>query len=221
MQYWATAGCAGRASGPPPPPPPPPPPSDRFQRAPHTKRNLRSFPLCWMTSGGKPTEAKSARSEALLPKQPARNPPKNRSFPEFRVELRECGFSAALSAGGQPALSANPGPPCTLSLFLTTKKMPSLAAGGRWRASQDKEIFRLSHSSPTPLPLITMIGGAVPVQQNAAEVQPGKVVTLGKAAPATRQMSQFFSARGLSSSTAAAATAGEELCVEIFSFRRH
>ena len=67
-----------------------------------------------------------------------------------------------------------------------------------------------------------MIGGAVPVQQNAAEVQPGKVVTLGKAAPATRQMSQFFSARGLSSkSTAAAATAGEELCVEIFSFRRH
>ena len=115
--------------------------------------------------------------------------------------MRECGFSAALSAGGQPALSANPGPPCTLSLFLTTKKMPSLAAGGRWRASQDKEIFRLSHSSPTPLPLITMIGGAVPVQQNAAEVQPGKVVTLGKAAPATRQMSQFFSARGLSSST--------------------
>ena len=99
--------------------------------------------------------------------------------------------------------------------------MPSLAAGGRWRASQDKEIFRLSHSSPTPLPLITMIGGAVPVQQNAAEVQPGKVVTLGKAAPATRQMSQFFSARGLSSSTAAAATAGVELCVEIFSFRRH
>ena len=74
---------------------------------------------------------------------------------------------------------------------------------------------------PHPLPLITMIGGAVPVQQNAAEVQPGKVVTLGKAAPATRQMSQFFSARGLSSSTAAAATAGEELCVEIFSFRRH
>ena len=113
--------------------------------------------------------------------------------------MRECGFSAALSAGGQPALSANPGPPCTLSLFLTTKKMPSLAAGGRWRASQDKEIFRLSHSSPSPLPLITMIGGAVPVQQNAAEVQPGKVVTLGKAAPATRQMSQFFSARGLSS----------------------
>ena len=56
-------------------------------------------------------------------------------------------------------------------------------------------------NSPTPLPLITMIGGAVPVQQNAAEVQPGKVVTLGKAAPATRQMSQFFSARGLSSST--------------------
>ena len=99
--------------------------------------------------------------------------------------------------------------------------MPSLAAGGRWRASQDKEIFRLSHSSPTPLPLITMIGGAVPVQQNAAEVQPGKVVTLGKAAPATRQMSQFFSARGLSTFTAAAATAGEELCVEIFSFRRH
>ena len=66
--------------------------------------------------------------------------------------MRECGFSAALSAGGQPALSANPGPPCTLSLFLTTKKMPSLAAGGRWRASQDKEIFRLSqlpHPPPT------------------------------------------------------------------------
>ena len=156
------------------PPPPPPPPSDRFQRAPHTKRNLRSFPLCWMTSGGKPTEAKSARSKALLPKQPDRNPPKNRSFPEFRVELRECGFSAAPSAGGQPALSANPGPPCTLSLFHTTKKMPSLAAGGRWRASQDKEIFRLSHSSPTPLPLIPMIGGAVPVQQNATEVQSGE-----------------------------------------------
>ena len=113
--------------------------------------------------------------------------------------MRECGFSAALSAGGQPALSANPGPPCTLSLFLTTKKMPSLAAGGRWRASQDKEIFRLSHSSPTPLPLITMIGGAVPVQQNAAEVQPGKVVTLGSAAAALDKCLSF-SQQGVSPS---------------------
>ena len=41
----------------------------------------------------------------------------------------------------------------------------------------------------------------------------GKVVTLGNAAAATGQMSQFFSARGLSSFTAAAAaTAG---CVEL------
>ena len=62
-----------------------------------------------------------------------------------------------------------------------------------------------------------MIGGAVPVQQNAAEVQPGKVVTLGKAAPATRQMSQFFSARGLSSSTQLLLLQRARTCVWKFS----
>ena len=73
---------------------------------------------------------------------------------------------------------------------------PLEGAGGPVRT---KKSLGFPTPPPPPLPLITMIGGAVPVQQNAAEVQPGKVVTLGKAAPATRQMSQFFSARGLSS----------------------
>lgn len=140
VQYCPTTALSRPTDWPPSPPSPLLPPATGLKGASRTKRNLGRLQAHRMTSDGKKTEWCSGPVEAFLPKHEPPIPPLKPSFRAFCGRVQAAGFSSGLRSVGRAGGPANPCPPSPVSLFHTTKKMPSLAGGGRASQSGQRNL---------------------------------------------------------------------------------